>query len=131
MVFSRSNRRTISQLRCTHGFTITEHLRMCSQPSGIRYGRLMSHLECVSTFGEHAWILPIKKNLQKRGCDIDPICTLCGELEETTNHLFLLCKRSVRCWYTSTLWIDMTKEHALSLQEFVWKKVNGRTTRSG
>ncbi|XP_030477324.1 uncharacterized protein LOC115694334 [Syzygium oleosum] len=42
--------------------------------------------------------LPTRENLYKRKCVPDPLCPICRNHPETTEHLFLLCKWTTQVW---------------------------------
>jgi len=43
--------------------------------------------------------LPTRVNLEKKGTDLDSnVCVICGEEEETCNHVFFKCKVAWRVW---------------------------------
>lgn len=42
--------------------------------------------------------LPVADNLKKRGLRVDAICQLCGEEDETVNHLLFQCKLTKEIW---------------------------------
>ncbi|CAA0823730.1 Unknown protein [Striga hermonthica] len=43
-------------------------------------------------------ILPVLVNLNSRGSRLDHICSLCGEAEESQEHMFFLCRRAQHIW---------------------------------
>lgn len=42
--------------------------------------------------------IPVKAELKRRKLQVDPTCQLCGEQEETIEHLFFHCERAQRIW---------------------------------
>ncbi|GER27782.1 RNA-directed DNA polymerase (reversetranscriptase)-related family protein, partial [Striga asiatica] len=56
----------------------------------MRVKRKLKHFVWKSFSG----ILPVSCNLEKKGVSVDVICQMCGEEEETIEHLFFRCKRA-------------------------------------
>src|ERR1044072_7853508 len=57
---------------------------------------------------ELAWcccnnILPVRKQLSVRGMEVDPICPVCYEHEETVLHIIFHCREARRTWFGSPL----------------------------
>ncbi len=53
--------------------------------------------------------LPTLDNLIGRGVSVNsPLCVMCNELEETTQHLFLECACAQRVWYLCLRWIGIS-----------------------
>lgn len=67
--------------------------------------------------------LPTNVNLRRRGGEIDVICVVCGEKEESVDHLFMNCKPVALFWNTLVLRIDMEKEPIKSFREWLWDKM--------
>ena len=42
--------------------------------------------------------LPVRFLLHSRGVDLDPLCPLCGQHNESIQHLFLSCPSTIRVW---------------------------------
>lgn len=53
--------------------------------------------------------LPTKSNLCRRGCEVDPICAMCGEGFETIDYLLVQFQTVTNVWYGSILWINRHK----------------------
>lgn len=68
--------------------------------------------------------LPTRTNLCQRGIEIDPMCTVCGEKEETVDHLFTECAPVAQVWYGTMLRIDVQRERISTFREWLWKKMN-------
>lgn len=68
--------------------------------------------------------LPTRTNLKKRGSGVDPRCMICGEGNETTEHLLLRCEVVFSVWYGSMLRMDTRREMATSFRELVWEKID-------
>ncbi|KAK6162001.1 hypothetical protein DH2020_001842 [Rehmannia glutinosa] len=64
--------------------------------------------------------LPTKNGLARRGLQIDTVCELCGEANESTTHLFLECQATLPIWYLSTLRLDLRNQAYGSFKNFLW-----------
>ena len=42
--------------------------------------------------------LPVRKNVSRRGVELDTKCPVCQRLDEDCGHLFFKCKYVKRCW---------------------------------
>ncbi|XP_057444049.1 uncharacterized protein LOC130736223 [Lotus japonicus] len=70
--------------------------------------------------------MPTRVNLRNKKIDVDPSCFVCGEEEETFEHLFLRCNISRSCWFVKlgirvepgTLLIDFIRK--VLVQRDVW-----------
>jgi hypothetical protein len=51
---------------------------------------------CICHFAHNS--LPVKRNVARRGVDIDTRCPMCLRLDEDCGHLFLKCKKLKLCW---------------------------------
>ena len=47
--------------------------------------------------------LPVRRNLARRGVQMDTICPVCHRLDEDCGHLFFKCKRARECWQIMSL----------------------------
>ena len=57
--------------------------------------------------------LPVRLLLQSRGVDLDPLCPLCGQSNESMQHLFLACPNTLRVW-------DAAEDHNWIPRGFLW-----------
>lgn len=64
--------------------------------------------------------LPTKENLCRQGCDIDPICQLCGDEIETLDHILLQCRMIQPIWYRSMLRVDVKDLEGVAFKDFFW-----------
>lgn len=64
--------------------------------------------------------LPTRVKLWQRKCMDDPRCILCGEEEESLNHLMLRCIVTRPIWYGSPLRIDVTQWRETRFRDFLW-----------
>ncbi|XP_021995848.1 uncharacterized protein LOC110893033 [Helianthus annuus] len=52
--------------------------------------------------------LPTKVNLRRRNVDIPSVmCPLCGDYEETVDHLFTTCSVAIRVWTAFGTWCNI------------------------
>ncbi|CAA0805837.1 Ribonuclease H-like superfamily protein [Striga hermonthica] len=78
--------------------------------------------------------LAAKRQLVRKGMALDSKCDLCGEEEESIEHMLLYCHRAASCWKLSGLWWEDQKEKKLSFKDW-WLKIsniqkkNARTDR--
>jgi hypothetical protein len=42
--------------------------------------------------------LPVRRNVARRGVELDTICPVCGRLDEDCGHIFFKCKFVKLCW---------------------------------
>jgi len=47
--------------------------------------------------------LPVRRNLARRGVQMDTICPVCHRLDEDCGHLFFKCRRARECWQIMSL----------------------------
>lgn len=74
-------------------------------------------------------ILPSKSNLCKRGISIDPICSKCGQAEETLEHVLRDCSWTSFFWQASVLRLQSSPQsHLISLEKWILDFVQGHTT---
>lgn len=76
----------------------------------------------VRVFTWRAWVnaLPTRANLVRRGGIADPICGLCGEEIETTEHILLHCTRVQPVWYGCMAMIQSIQFQHISFKDFLW-----------
>ncbi|KAJ1425123.1 Reverse transcriptase zinc-binding domain [Sesbania bispinosa] len=70
---------------------------------------------CIPRCKEFAWrachdIIPVLTGLQRKKIQLDPICPLCGEEPETTEHAILYCSQVAPLWFASQLGIAIDRE---------------------
>ncbi|CAA0828925.1 Ribonuclease H-like superfamily protein [Striga hermonthica] len=63
-------------------------------------------------------ILPVNVNLSSRGLDIDIICKVCGEAEETLDHVLFQCDRAVRVWQIAPVQWNRVSQEQLSFKHW-------------
>ena len=56
--------------------------------------------------------LPTKDNLRRRSVSSDPICVLCRQENETSQHIFFKCPVARAIWYSSC-WGFKSEEHQI------------------
>uniref|UniRef100_A0A0A8ZJY0 Reverse transcriptase zinc-binding domain-containing protein n=1 Tax=Arundo donax TaxID=35708 RepID=A0A0A8ZJY0_ARUDO len=42
--------------------------------------------------------LPVKRNIEKRGVQLDTVCPVCKRFDEDCGHIFFKCKEATECW---------------------------------
>src|ERR1044072_1530174 len=67
---------------------------------------------------ELAWrcchgILPLRPQLSIRGMDIDPLCPVCHEENETALHCLFHCREARHTWFGSTLSLCLDDVHSV------------------
>lgn len=81
------------------GLEVFEHLwELKVMPSGLFYvWRAFSNR------------IATKQNLQRRGVAMgDTLCVLCGNEEETTSHILVLCEESIKVWNMCLSWLGIS-----------------------
>ncbi|CAN6584292.1 unnamed protein product [Malus baccata var. baccata] len=64
--------------------------------------------------------LAVRRNLKRRQMRVDNVCGVCGQFDETENHLFFRCETSHRFWFCSPLQLNsIDLEGADFLQSWV------------
>ena len=63
--------------------------------------------------------LPMRAELAKRGCEIDKMCPLCGEQEETVKHIMMSCPDTQTIWRLSPLRLIPNADGEGSFTEWV------------
>ncbi|KAL2939352.1 hypothetical protein RDABS01_000184, partial [Bienertia sinuspersici] len=61
--------------------------------------------------------IPVKVNLVKRSACVDSRCQLCGEDNETTEHILLHCSEARKVWYLSPLRLSSGEHQDVSLKD--------------
>jgi hydrogenase maturation factor len=56
-------------------------------------------------------LLPTRVNLYKRKIINDPMCPLCGLVEETTTHVLWLCSAASDVWSMGDMRLQKSKAH--------------------
>jgi hypothetical protein len=81
----------------------------------------------------HAWIA-LQNRLQKRGWPNCGLCSLCKQVTETTNHLFVSCRFTIRIWELLKDWLGLQGFHprqweGLNIKEWWSSLADGATPR--
>ena len=76
---------------------------------------------------ELAWrccnnILPVRKQLSVRGMEMDSLCPVCYEQEETALHILFHCREARRAWFGSPLGLRL--DSVQSVPEFIAEFLN-------
>ncbi|GER32750.1 RNA-directed DNA polymerase (reversetranscriptase)-related family protein [Striga asiatica] len=65
-------------------------------------------------------IIPVSSNLLKRGMDIQLMCRICGEEEETQEHVFFFCGRAKLTWKLAPVKWNRIQQEKMSFKEWWW-----------
>lgn len=63
--------------------------------------------------------IPTLQNLTRRGMEVDPICSRCGEGVESDVHMLATCPEAAKAWYFSALRLDTKGCQVFSFGEWV------------
>jgi ribonuclease HI len=63
--------------------------------------------------------IPTKANLFKRSIRCDPLCPMCHNHLETTDHIFLQCEWAKLVWFASPLTINLNHDPATSIKDWL------------
>ncbi|GJN00674.1 hypothetical protein PR202_ga17870 [Eleusine coracana subsp. coracana] len=77
-------------------------MRVQSVPQKLNWVKLWS-LPYTPKLKQFMWrlghnSLPLRKNIERRGMEIDTLCPMCHRLDEDGGHCFLKCKMVKKCW---------------------------------
>ncbi|KAK7281123.1 hypothetical protein RIF29_08839 [Crotalaria pallida] len=79
---------------------------------------------CIPRYKELIWracqnILPMRKVLRNRGIQVDHLCPMCGEEDETIEHALLLCRFAAASLFASPLSIRVDVINTSSFQDWL------------